>query len=76
MKASASAYSMPMLNDCTKAHINWSAICPYINQVFEYIVSVEVHVPFGDCLPLKKVLVVSFPEGMRRRGTGTGGVVV
>ena len=31
---------------------------------------------FGDCLPLKNVLAVSFPEGTRRRGTGTGGVVV
>ena len=27
-------------------------------------------------LPLRKVLVVSFPEGTRRWGTGTGGMVV
>ena len=36
----------------------------------------DVHVPFGDCLPLQEVLVVFFPEVMRRRGTGTGGMVV
>ena len=27
-------------------------------------------------IPLEEVLVVFFPEGTRRRGTGTGGVVV
>ena len=28
------------------------------------------------CLPLKEVLAMYFPEGTRRRRTGTGGMVV
>ena len=57
---------------------DWSAMHTDINQtlVLEYIISSEVSVLFGDCLPLKKVLAVCFPEGTRRRGTGTGGMVV
>ena len=31
---------------------------------------------FGDCSPVKEVLGVCLPEGTRRRGTGTGGMVV
>ena len=59
-------------------HINWSAMHTYINQalVLEHIISSEVHVLCGDCLLLKEVLAVCLPEGTRRRGTGTGGVVV
>ena len=72
--------TLSMLNGSTKTHINQPAtcICTYINQalVLEFIMNVEVYVPFGDCVPLRKVLVVSFPEGMRRRGTGTGGMVL
>jgi len=30
----------------------------------------------GDCLPLKEVLAVCLPEGIQRRGTGIGGMVV
>ena len=50
----------------------------YINQtlVLEYILSLEVYVLCGDCLPLKEVLAVCFPEGTRCRRTGTGGIVV
>ena len=68
--------TLSMLNGSTKTHINQPAIlCTYINQalVLEFIMSVEA---CGDCLPLRKVLVVCFPEGTRRRGTGTGGMVV
>ena len=31
---------------------------------------------FEHCLPLKEVLAACFPEGTRRRRTGTGGMVV
>ena len=44
--------------------------------VLEYILSSEVYVLFEHCLPLKEVLAVCFPEGTRRRRTGTGGMVV
>ena len=59
-------------------HINWSAMHTYINHVIvlEYILSWEVYVLFEHCLPLKEVLAVCFPEGTRRRRTGTGGMVV
>ena len=58
-------------------HINWSAMHTYINHVLvlEYIVSWEVSVLFGHCLPLKEVLAVCFPESTRRWRTGTGGMV-
>ena len=42
----------------------------------EYILSSEICVLFGDCLPLKEVLAVCFPDGTQRRRTGTGGMVV
>ena len=35
-----------------------------------------MHVLFEDCLPVKDVLAVCFPEGTQCRGTETGGVVV
>ena len=59
-------------------HINWSAMHTYINKtlVLEYILSLEVYVLCGDCLPVKEVVAVCFPEGTRGRGTGTGGIVV
>ena len=74
-EVNAFAYNVKKLKD---THINWSAMHTYINQapVFKHIISWEVYVLCGDCLPVKEVLAVCFPEGTRRRGTGTGGVVV
>ena len=59
-------------------HINWSAMHTYINKtlVLEYIISWEVYVLCGDCLPVKEVLAVCLPEGTWHRGTGIGGMVV
>ena len=46
------------------------------HEHMEYIMSWKIYVPFGDCLPMQEVLVVFFPEVTRRRGTGTGRMVV
>ena len=64
--------TMFMLKD---THINWSAMHTYINQALEleYIMSWEVYVLFGNCLPW---LAVCFSEGTWCRGTGTGGMVI
>ena len=71
----ASAYNVKVER---YTQINWSAMHTYINKtlVLEYIISWEVHVLCGDCLPVKEVLAVCLPEGTRRWGTGTGGMVV
>ena len=60
-------------------HINWSAVHSYQALVLEYIISKWVgrYMCYLDhCLPLKEVLAMYFPEGTRRRRTGTGGMVV